>query len=79
MKVKLNARPEFTGELYGIRFNDGLSLDHVGEYIFTRLKIVEGCEPVWIEDTCDKCKELMKQIEELTVENSTLKSKRNKS
>lgn len=76
MKIFLNASPHFTGELYKIYFENGLSTESVPRYMFDKFSIVEGLEPVYVADSvneCAHCKKLSNEVLDLQNEIMLLK------
>lgn len=69
MRIKLLARPQFGGELYGIQFVEGVSTEHVPKFMFEKFDLVLGGEPVYISDDeiipCKKCEEYKQIIADL--------------
>jgi hypothetical protein len=78
MKVRLRAKPFFTGEFNGIQFIDGLSTEDVPSPIFSRIAAITDWEPefVVVKSECESCKTMSNKIIELELELEKLKGKR---
>lgn len=86
MIIKLGgAYKVFSGVLYRIRFENGMSIDNVDEYVFNLLNGVIGAEPAVVHEGCHLCKKfaeesqsIKKAYDELMVEYTKLMDKKKK-
>jgi hypothetical protein len=76
MKIKLNVNPTFSGELYRVKFVDGVSQSFVDENTFNQIKFTLGLEPEVIAgDECENCKQHKVTIADLEIRIEHLEEK----
>ena len=53
MRILLTEKPYYTGELYRVHFENGISVEDVGDYLYERFEKVLGLGPQWVPDGGD--------------------------